>query len=99
MTALEGPFWVNIRGLGLAYGYSIIPTIASGLLTFSLFKSSNVIQAYEVSHEIIDDFLTKKIEIHDILLEAAKSGVISATFEKEANVESAALQVIPTGEN
>jgi Zn-dependent M16 (insulinase) family peptidase len=42
LTCLEGPFWKQIRGLGLSYSYSISVDAEQGKLTFMLFKSTNV---------------------------------------------------------
>jgi len=92
LTALEGPFWVKIRGLGLAYNYSIDSSFESGRLTFILAKSSNVIQAYEVAKQIVDDIVSKKTPIEDTALEGSKSASMFTILSKEENYEMAALQ-------
>ena len=41
LTALEGDFWVKLRGAGLTYSYSISDSTDSNLLKFSLFKCTD----------------------------------------------------------
>ena len=41
LTALEGDFWVKLRGAGLTYSYSISDSTDSHLLKFSLFKCTD----------------------------------------------------------
>ena len=41
LTALEGDFWVKLRGAGLTYSYSIGDSTDSNLLKFSLFKCTD----------------------------------------------------------
>ena len=41
LTALEGDFWVKLRGAGLTYSYSIGDSTDSQLLKFSLFKCTD----------------------------------------------------------
>jgi Zn-dependent M16 (insulinase) family peptidase len=41
LTALEGDFWVKLRGAGLTYSYSISDSTDSQLLKFSLFKCAD----------------------------------------------------------
>lgn len=53
LCALEGPMWRQIRGMGLSYHYSMTCQEENGLLLFLLFKSSQLVQAYEVAREIV----------------------------------------------
>lgn len=41
LTALEGDFWIKLRGAGLTYSYSISDSTDSQLLKFSLFKCAD----------------------------------------------------------
>ena len=53
MTATEGPLWRNIRGKGLSYSYGIRLNVELGLLSFHLFRSSQLVEAYQASIDII----------------------------------------------
>jgi len=92
LTTMEGAFWKQIRGLGLAYGYNINMNIDEGLLYFSLTKSANVTKAYEVSRGIAKDYLAKKLEFEDTMLEAARSGVIFSIVNREETLEKVGEQ-------
>lgn len=45
--------WKNIRGLGHAYSYSIIPRPNEGLLLLTFYRSVNVPAAYKEAKNII----------------------------------------------
>ena len=56
LTTLEGPMWRRIRGLGYSYSYSIRIDTETGLLSFALFKSTNVCGGYQESEAIVREF-------------------------------------------
>ena len=56
LTALEGPMWRRIRGMGYSYSYAIRLDVETGLLSFVLFKSTNVVGGYEESAAIVREF-------------------------------------------
>jgi Zn-dependent M16 (insulinase) family peptidase len=58
-----------------------------------LTRSSNLVKAYQVAKEVIDDLIAKKMDFEDVKLESAKSGVIFSIVSREETVDSAALQV------
>ena len=45
--------WRQIRGMGLSYHYSMRCAPDSGRLSFLLFKSAQLVKAYEVAMEIM----------------------------------------------
>ena len=45
--------WRQIRGAGLAYGYSIIVSTNKGQIYFTLFKATHPAKAYEEGKRII----------------------------------------------
>jgi len=53
ITALEGPFWRQIRGKGYAYSYGLSHDLDAGKLTFRLFKATNPVAAYEAAESIV----------------------------------------------
>lgn len=47
LTQLEGPFWRQLRGQGLTYGYSMHIKLNECLLYFTLYRSTNVVDAFK----------------------------------------------------
>ena len=45
--------WRQIRGMGLSYNYRMYCSPESGQMYFQLFKSSQLVQAYQVAREIM----------------------------------------------
>lgn len=90
LTGLESPFWKKIRGMGLSYGYSIMPSIEEGLLYFSLSKSSSPVKAYIQAKSIIDEFLSGKEIFDQTSIDSAKSATIFEIISNEETIYSAA---------
>ena len=86
LTALEGDFWVKLRGAGLTYGSSISNMNESKLLRFSLYRCTDPVGAFKASSQILVDYASGKLEISDIGLSSAKSslayGIIAGTSTK-----------------
>jgi len=89
-TALEGPFWKQIRGKGLSYNYSIQQHIEEGLLYFVLGQSANVVKAYSEAKLILDKYLRREEEFEEVILEASRSAVISEIIATEETMHMAA---------
>lgn len=53
LTQLEGPMWRQIRGAGLAYGYSLSLMPHESLLYYTLYKATNVVAAFRETKIII----------------------------------------------
>ena len=49
----QGPMWRQIRGMGLAYHYSMRCVPSEGLLYLQLYKASQLVQAYDVARKIV----------------------------------------------
>lgn len=47
LTQLEGPFWRQIRGQGLSYGYNLYVNLNEQLIYFTLYRATNVIAAFK----------------------------------------------------
>lgn len=50
---VKGPMWRNIRGLGYAYSYSIIPRPNEALISLYFYRSVNVPAAYKETKDIL----------------------------------------------
>lgn len=83
LTQLEGPFWRQIRGTGLAYGYSIHVTLNSQLLVLSLYRSTNVVAAFKLMKLLTEAQLQDNSTWEPELLESAKSSLIFDWIEEE----------------
>lgn len=53
MAYLQGPLWRNIRGFGLAYHYNIILHPNEGVLYLTLFRSTDIVQAFRKTKDIV----------------------------------------------
>ena len=91
LCTMEGIFWKEIRGEGLSYGYSINFNVETGILSFSLTKSTDVYKAYIKSLNIIKSF-ENEFKIDEDKFEAAKSSVIFMIIEQEDNKRSSAYK-------
>lgn len=56
LTQLEGPFWKNLRGQGLTYGYNMFINLNEQLLYFTLYRATNVTAAFKQFKTITVNF-------------------------------------------
>ncbi|XP_055692741.1 uncharacterized protein C05D11.1-like [Lutzomyia longipalpis] len=93
LTQLEGPLWRQIRGQGLAYGYTIIPRPHEGLIYLTFYRSTNVMAAYKETKAIVE----RQIYGNDVdeesqsrweptLLESARSSLIFELIDREKSL-------------
>lgn len=92
LTALEGPMWKRIRGLGLSYSYSIRIDIDTQLLYFSLYKSTSLMSAYSEAYNIVNEYVTNQSSFNDIDLIAAKNSLVYEILSVADTPSSAAEQ-------
>jgi len=94
LLQLEGPLWRQIRGGGLAYGYSIVPRPNEGLLYLSLYRATNVVGAYKETKSIVEAQLQENATWDDTLLESARSSLIFEIIEREKSVGDVVVQAL-----
>lgn len=92
LTALEGPMWKGIRGLGLAYSYRLFSSPEQGDVTFGLYRSSQLIGAFEKAKSIVGEILDGVCSFEPESVEAAKAGVVYSLIARESTVSAAAQQ-------
>lgn len=92
LTALEGPFWVEIRGRGLAYGSYIHNHPETGLVYFGLSRSVDPGKAFLAAKGIVDGFASGERVLDDTEFENAKSALASEILQKEASKSAALAQ-------
>lgn len=90
LTALEGDFWVKLRGAGLTYSYSIGDSTDSQLLRFSLFKCTDIPAAFETASNIITDYASGKAKVSSVGLENAKASLAYQIISGRSSKLSAA---------
>uniref|UniRef100_A0A1I7ZZX7 Peptidase_M16_C domain-containing protein n=1 Tax=Steinernema glaseri TaxID=37863 RepID=A0A1I7ZZX7_9BILA len=93
LSQCEGPLWRAVRGKGLAYGANIYVMPDKHLLTCSLYRCSQTVEAYEVTKNIVKEILSKK-SFDESEFEAAKRSLICELFESRDTVKTAAKESI-----
>jgi len=91
MNATESYLWRYIRGSGLAYGAYISNNTEAGLLTFSLYRSSSYIAAFDQAATVVRGLVDGSITLDDITLDAAKSSIVFDVAQSVSTPGSAAL--------
>jgi Zn-dependent M16 (insulinase) family peptidase len=97
LTQLEGPFWKQIRGLGLAYSYGISLQPEEGLIYFTLFKAAHVAKAYGTAAEIVRAFVAAPPDSPLFAVDAVENAISSAIFSvlnREATPATAGSQAL-----
>ncbi|XP_069695441.1 uncharacterized protein C05D11.1-like [Periplaneta americana] len=92
LTQLEGPMWRQIRGLGLSYGYNIVPRPHEALLYLSFNRSTNCVSAYKEAKNIVNAQLTEGAKWDQTLFESAKSSLIFEIIEREKSIGDVVTQ-------
>jgi len=94
LTQLEGPMWRQIRGAGLAYGYSVFPNTNKGQLYMSLYKATHPLKAFEEAKRIVMSHVKNKDSWDETLFESAKSSLIFELIEREKSISEAVQESI-----
>lgn len=84
LSQLEGPMWKKIRKN--SYGYNVIPKPNEGIIQFSLYRATNIYEAYKDAKTIIEAQLEDGSVFDETLLESAKSSLIFEIIEREKTV-------------
>ena len=80
LTALEGEFWVALRGSGLTYGSSLHLDREEGLIYFTLSRCANPAVAHEAAKAIFADYATGAKKLQRTEFENTKSSLMNATL-------------------
>ncbi|KAF9044800.1 hypothetical protein BDZ89DRAFT_1191615 [Hymenopellis radicata] len=76
LNATESYLWRYIRGSGLAYGAYVSLDLEAGLLSFSLYRSSNAIGAYKEASNVLKGLVDGTVTMDSTTLDAAKSSIV-----------------------
>lgn len=91
LQSVEGPFWKGIRGVGLAYGASMMKMTEANALGFNVYRGADVIKCYQVAKQLVEQHATGETEINPQLLEGATSMIINSIASTEKCYASAAV--------
>lgn len=94
LSTMEGPFWKEIRGKGLAYSCHLTFSIEHGLLYFYISRSPDVFDAFLAASNIIKKIQSGESEaINQTFLDSTKSSVIYDIISREETQSQAAFQI------
>ncbi|PFH54559.1 hypothetical protein AMATHDRAFT_123 [Amanita thiersii Skay4041] len=91
LNAVESYLWRYIRGSGLAYGAYVSLDVEAGLLSFSLYRSSNSMSAFEEAAKVIRGLVDGSIELENTTLDSAKSSIVYAVTKNVSTPGRAAM--------
>ncbi|KAF9015263.1 Metalloenzyme, LuxS/M16 peptidase-like protein [Cyathus striatus] len=91
LNATESYLWRYIRGSGLAYGAYVSLDVEAGLLSFSLYRSSNSMDAFKEGAKIIKGLLDGSIELDIPTLDSAKSSIVYNVAKNVSTAGKAAM--------
>ncbi|KDR85083.1 hypothetical protein GALMADRAFT_233694 [Galerina marginata CBS 339.88] len=91
LNATESYLWRYIRGSGLAYGAYASLDVEAGFLTFSLYRSSNSMKAFEEAAKVIRGLVDGSIAFDETILDAAKSTIVYGVAKNVSTAGRAAM--------
>ncbi|KAL1951615.1 hypothetical protein VTO73DRAFT_764 [Trametes versicolor] len=91
LNATESYLWRYIRGSGLAYGAHCGLDLEAGLLSFSLYRSSNSMEAFKQAANVIKGLTDGSIALDETVLDAAKSSIVFGVAKSVSTPGRAAL--------
>ncbi|KAJ7293661.1 Metalloenzyme, LuxS/M16 peptidase-like protein [Mycena rebaudengoi] len=91
LNATESYLWRYIRGSGLAYGAYVSLDVESGLLSFSLYRSSNSMGAFKEAATVMKGLVDESISLETTTLDAAKSSVVYGVAQNVSTAGRAAI--------
>lgn len=90
LDAVEGPMWVAVRGIGLAYGTRFARYTDSGQISYSVFRSPNAFKAFQTSRSVVEGFVRGDTDFDPLALEGAISSIVLNFANSQATMASAA---------
>ncbi|RDB28821.1 hypothetical protein Hypma_015435 [Hypsizygus marmoreus] len=91
LNATESYLWRYIRGSGLAYGAYASLDVEAGLLSFSLYRSSNSMSAFQEAAKVLKGVVDRSIAFETTTLDAAKSSIVYGVTKNVSTAGRAAL--------
>ncbi|KAG6829386.1 hypothetical protein H0H92_004654 [Tricholoma furcatifolium] len=91
LNATESYLWRYIRGSGLAYGAYVSSDVEAGLLTFSLYRSSNSLGAFHEAAKVVKGLVDRSIKLDQTTIDAAKSSIVYGVTKNVSTAGRAAI--------
>lgn len=91
MNATESYLWRYIRGSGLAYGAYMSVDLEAGLTSFSLYRSSNSMGAFDQAKKVVEGLCDGSIPLEVTTMDAAKSSIVYGVTKTVSTAGRAAL--------
>ncbi|TBU62037.1 Metalloenzyme, LuxS/M16 peptidase-like protein [Dichomitus squalens] len=91
LNATESYLWRYIRGSGLAYGAHCGLDLEAGFVSFTLYRSSNSIEAFKQAASVIKGLTDGSIALDETVLDAAKSSIVFGVAKSVSTPGRAAL--------
>ncbi|KAF9240861.1 Metalloenzyme, LuxS/M16 peptidase-like protein [Melanogaster broomeanus] len=91
LNAAESYLWRSVRGAGLAYGAYVSIDREAGLLSFSLYRSSDSMEAFREVNKVVSGLVDGSIELEATTLDAAKSSIVYGVAKDVATAGRAAI--------
>ncbi|KAI0307721.1 Metalloenzyme, LuxS/M16 peptidase-like protein [Multifurca ochricompacta] len=76
LSATESFLWRYIRGSGLAYGAYVAVDFEAGTIMFTLYRSSNSLEAFKQGAAVVRGLVDGSIALDETALDAAKSSIV-----------------------
>ncbi|KAI5736858.1 hypothetical protein M8J76_007821 [Diaphorina citri] len=96
LAPLLGPMWKQIRGLGHAYSYNMVPRPNEGQLHLTFYRATNVVAAYTEAKNIIESHLKPDTVWDPTLFDSAKTSLIFEIIEREKSIGDVVAQSLLT---
>ncbi|TKR64068.1 hypothetical protein L596_024664 [Steinernema carpocapsae] len=93
LSQLEGPLYRGVRGRGLAYSIFLDADPDRKLLSLTLYRCSQTVQAYEETKKIVTSIIANQTAPH-FEFEGAKRSLISDLYTKRDSIQNALKESI-----
>ncbi|EPZ31092.1 Peptidase M16 domain-containing protein [Rozella allomycis CSF55] len=93
LSTMEGPFWKQIRGQGLAYSCSINVSTEAGNIKFTIYRAPDAFKAFNAAKQILLDIAADPLnQLDDFAIESTKSSVLFGFIASQETQSQAAFQ-------
>ena len=92
MDAVEGPFWIAVRGTGLAYtaAFPRSNNMARGLIMYRIMRSPDAYKAFVAAKDQVEGYASGRLEFNKHALEGAVSEIVLDMADEQPTMAAAA---------